>query len=239
MRRAAGEATLRLAGARTGQEQVEALKAEVKSTSLLAERWPQYFESHGACGHASVKLGCLRQALGQDPMPDFEVAERCFAEAARLNPRAISGLANVRHNMLQIRVRRRTAKAEDFDSILSLWTKMIEIDPSGGDSWCERGAVYLTRAEWRTLGREDPQPDCDLAIADFERAIRVDRGLSEPHVRMGTANEFVGDYWRANGESPAASYRRALEAYGRAREIAPDLAPAVHGIERVRAKMVE
>ncbi len=228
---------LELATARTMPDRVAALEREAASLRDFVKRWDRYVFSHGSYAHACVKLGCARQVAGQDPIPDFEEAARAFEICRSMNKSHVTGLANVRHNMLQIRLQRGGVEAKEFDVVLDLFTAGTEANPANADGWSERGNVYFTRAQWRATRREDPLPDCTLALDDFERAGKLDAAFLESHLRSGYVREFIGDFRRSRGEDPGPSYEAAMRGYRRALEIHERFAEAERGIARVQQKL--
>jgi serine/threonine-protein kinase len=134
-------------------------------------------------GQASTWRAIHRSRSGEDPSADFAAAEEAFAEALRLDPEELYALEYRSHLWTErgvARAKRGEDPLPDFAKAEESLAEMLRLYQGYSVPWAQWGRARAARASFlESRGdRAGAARDYAAAASDFERALRLNPGLS-------------------------------------------------------------
>lgn len=166
-----------------------------------------------------VARAMFRMESGQDPLPDWKLAEAEYAVVERLYPgslEAMVGRGHVRGNRALYRMGRGEDPSDDFDKAESDYSAAMQIQKDDVDTLIWRAGVRFNRGNFRLSRGRDPLPDWKKAEEDTLAALQLNGRPAEVWLRLGALRNNRGLYLSMLGKDPSSEWNEAEQAYSEA-----------------------
>jgi tetratricopeptide (TPR) repeat protein len=181
----------------------------------------RFFNERGIAHN--VRAGAL-QALGKDPIPEWQSATDDFTAALGIEDDAVVRanradmywkLADVNQDVLA-----------NLDRAIADYGAALKLRPAYARAWKERGVSYRYKGNAQAAAGQDPAASYRAAVADFSEAIKLTPGDTWAWNGRGLAlYEWAVHLHKASGD-PAANYQSAAADLSEAIKLDPRNATA-------------
>jgi serine/threonine protein kinase len=155
-------------------------------------------------GFAHLGLGEYKLKRGGDPRVDFKNAIAHFNEGMKIDPNSnymAEGLGLTYVDFAKYEMNVGISPEKSFDEALRLYNQALTSDQRAWTLF-NRGAAYVTRAEYKLRIKKDPTTDLKKAVYDFQLALGLASDLSPSILQFAAVHSIQAHWLLGSGQNP-------------------------------------
>jgi serine/threonine protein kinase len=179
-------------------------------------------------GFAHLGLAEYKIKRGGDPREDLKNSMAHFNEGMKIDPDSVhmaEGLGLAYVDLAKYEMNVGIYPEKSFDEALRLYNRSLTADDKAWTVF-NRGAAYMTRAEYKLRSKQDPTTDLKHAASDFQKSFELSADFSPPILQFAAVHATQAQWLILSGQNPISEINRSQQFLHQYEKLDPNSAQA-------------